>query len=91
MRLVAVGRENLQQASSGGGAPHGPTRVACGWPEMPPLVQSSTARTRLNDPTLFSVCRAFPRVLELKRVFWGARVSFGITIYVYIGSRVAFG
>ena len=29
-------------------------------------------------------------VLELKRVFWGARVSFGIPIHVYIGSRVAF-
>ena len=84
-----VGRENLRSASSGGGALHGSARVACGWPEVPPLVQSSTARTRLNDPTLFLVWRAFPWVLELKRVFWGARVSFGIPSHVYIGSRVA--
>ena len=32
----------------------------------------------------------FPRVLELKSVL-GARVSFGIPNYVYIGSRVSFG
>ena len=46
-----VGREISRSASSDGGAPHGPARVAGGWPEVPPLVQSSTARKRLNDPT----------------------------------------
>ena len=59
MRPVAVGRENLRLASSDGGALHGPARVAGGWPEVPPLIQSSTARIRLNDPTLFPVWRAF--------------------------------
>ena len=51
MRPAAVGREISRLASSGGGASHGLARVAGGWPELPHLVQSSTARKRLNGPT----------------------------------------
>ena len=56
---TAVGSEILRPASSGGGAPHGPARVAGGWPKVPPLVQSSTARTRLNGPTFVPGLESF--------------------------------
>ena len=58
---------------------------------MPPFVQSPTAYNGPNDPT---------RVHKFGELFYGfgssigvlgARVSFGITSYVYIGPRVAFG
>ena len=47
------------------------SRVAGGWPVMPPLVQNSTARKWFqNDPTQCSrFWSVFPRVLELKMVF----------------------
>ena len=49
-----------------------PERVADGWSEVRPLVLSSTERKWPNDPTLCSrFGELFPRVLELKRVFWG--------------------
>ena len=49
-----------------------PARVADGWQEVRPLVQSSTAHKWPNGPTLCSrFGELFPRVLELKRVFWG--------------------
>ena len=56
---VVVGHEISWPASSGGGAPHGPACVAGGWPEVPPSVQSSTARRWLNGSTWFPVWRAF--------------------------------
>ena len=47
-------------------------RVAGGWPVVPPLVQTPTARKWSNDLTWCSrFWRVVPRVLELKRVFWG--------------------
>ena len=58
-RPTAVGRKILRPASSGGGAPRGPVRVAVGYPEVPRLVRSSTSRRWLNDSTWFPVWRAF--------------------------------
>ena len=51
MRPATDGGEISRPASSGGGAPHGLARVAGGWPKVPPLVQSSMVRKRLNGPT----------------------------------------
>ena len=90
-RLATVGRENLPEATSGCPLPHCSARVASGWPEVPPSVQSSTTRRWLNDSTWFPIWRAFSWGFGSSRVVLGARVSFGITSYVYIGSRVAFG
>ena len=50
-RLGAVGREILPAAASGCPLPPWPVRVAGGWPEVPPSVQSSTTRRWLNDST----------------------------------------
>ena len=58
-RLVAVGREILSVVASGCPLPAWPARVAGGWPEMPPSVQSSTTRRWLNGSTWFPVWRAF--------------------------------
>ena len=86
-----VGRKILKSESSGGGAPRGPARVAFGWPEVPRLVRSSTARRWLLGPN------GVPGLESFLLGFWdtksvlGARVSFGIPKYVYIGSRVDFG
>ena len=88
---VTVGNENLPAAVSGCPLPHWPARVASGWPEVPPSVQSSTTHRWLNNSTWFPVWRAFSWGFGSSRVVLGARVSFGITSYVYIGSRVAFG
>ena len=67
-----VGREISWPASSGGGAPHGPASVAGGWTELPPSVQSSTARRWLNGLTWFPVWRAFfLGFLELKNCLGG--------------------
>ena len=66
-------------------------RVAVGWPEVPRLIRSSTARRWLLSsngvPGLESFLLGF---WDTKSVL-GARVSFGIQNYVYIGSRVDFG
>ena len=88
---MVVGRKILRPTSSGGGAPRGPARVAVGWPEVPRLVRSSTARRWLLGPN------GVPGLESFLLGFWdtksvlGARVSFGISNYVYIGSRVNFG
>ena len=58
-RPMAVGRENLPEAAYGCPLPPWPARVAGGWPEVPPSVQSSTTRRWLNCSTWFSVWRAF--------------------------------
>ena len=50
-RPVAVGLEILPIAASGCLLPPWPARVAVGWPEVPPSVQSSTARRWLNGST----------------------------------------
>ena len=50
-RPASVGREISRPASSGGGAPPRPVRVALWWPMVPPFVQSPTARNGPNDPT----------------------------------------
>ena len=70
-RSAAVGREISWLASSGGGAPHGPARVAGGWPEVPPLVQSFTTRKRLKDPT------CVPGLESFFLGFWSSRGCFG--------------
>ena len=57
---------------------------------MPPLVQSSTARTRLNDPTCVPGLESFSYGFGAQEGVLGARVSFGIPSHVYIGFRVAF-
>ena len=50
-RPASVGREISRIASSGGGAPPCPARVAVWWPVVPPFVQSPTARNGQNDLT----------------------------------------
>ena len=71
-RPAAVGRETSRSASSGCPPPPCSARVAGGRPVVPPLVQTPTARKWSNGPTWCSrFWRVFPRVLELKRVFWG--------------------
>ena len=81
---MAVGREILRSASSGGGAPHGPAHVAVGWPEVPRLVRSSTARRWLLGPN------GVPGLESFLLGFWGlkccfmARVSTWHPNYVYI-------
>ena len=88
---AAVGREILLAAASGCPLPPWLARVASGWPEVPPSVQSSMTRRWLNSPTCVPGLESFfLGFWELKSCF-GARVSFGITSYVYIGSRVVFG
>ena len=90
-RPAFVGHEILPAAASGCPLPPWPARVAGGWPELPPSVQSSTTRRWLNDPTCVPGLESFfLGFWELKSCF-GARVSFGIIIYVYIESRVVFG
>ena len=89
-RPTVAGREILSAAASGCPLPPWPARVAGGWPEVPPSVQSSTTRRWLNDPTCVPGLESFfLGFWELKSCF-GARVSFGITSYVYIGPGVAF-
>ena len=69
---VAVGRETSRPASSGCPPPPCPACVAGGQPVVPLLVQIPTGRKWSNDTTWCSrFWRVFPRVLELKRVFWG--------------------
>ena len=71
-RPTVVRRENSSAAASGCALSPRPARVAYCWPEVRPLVQSFTARKWPNGPTLCSrFLELFPRVLELKRVFWG--------------------
>ena len=57
---------------------------------MPPLVQSSTARKRLNGPICVPGLENFSYGFGAQEGVLGAGVSFGISIYVYIGSRVIF-
>ena len=90
-RPAAVDHEILPAAASGCPLPPWPARVAGGLPEVPSSVQSSTTRRWLNGPTCVpSLESFFLGFWELKSCF-AARVSFGITSYVYIGSRVVFG
>ena len=71
-RPAAVGRENLPAAASGCPLPLWPARVAGGWPEVPPSVQSSTTRKWLNGPTFVPGLESFfLGFWELKRVFCG--------------------
>ena len=71
-RPEVVGSENLPAGSSGCPTPPCLARVSGGQPVVLPLVQTSTARKWSNDPTWCSrFWRVFPRVLELKMVFWG--------------------
>ena len=58
----AVGREILSAVASGCPLPPWPARVAGGWPEVPPSVQSSTTRRWLNSSTC---------VPGLERIFLG--------------------
>ena len=89
-RPTAVGREILPAAASGCPLPTWPARVAGGWPEVPHSVQSSMTHRWLNGLTrVLDLESFFLGFWELKSCF-GARVSLGITSYVYIGSRVIF-
>ena len=51
VRPAAVCLKILPTAASGCPLPPWPARVAGGWPEVPPSVQSSTTRRWLNDST----------------------------------------
>ena len=71
-RPTAIGRENLPAGASGCPLPPWPARVASGWPEVPPSVQSSTTRKWLNGPTCVPGLESFfLGFWEFKRVFWG--------------------
>ena len=71
-RPAVVRRETSPAVASGCALSPRRARVAYGWLEVRPLVKSFTARKWPNGPTLCSRFRElFPRVLELKRVFWG--------------------
>ena len=71
-RPAVVGREILLTAESGCPLPPWPARVAGGWPEVPPSVQSSMTRRWLNGPTCVPGLESFfPRVLEAQELFWG--------------------
>ena len=71
-RPVVVGRENLPAAATRCPLPPWPARVAGGWPEVPPSVQSSTTCKWLNCPTCVPGLESFYLGFwELKRVFWG--------------------
>ena len=71
-RSAVVRRETSPAVASGCAMSPRPACVAYGWQEVRPLVQSFTARKWPNGPTLCSQFgELFPRVLELKRVFWG--------------------
>ena len=50
-RVASVGSEISRPASSGGGAPPRPARVALWWVVVPHFVQSPKARNGPNDPT----------------------------------------
>ena len=71
-RPEVVRRETSPAAVSGCALSPRLASVVDGWPEVRPLVQSCTPRKWPNGPTLCSQFgELFPRVLELKRVFWG--------------------
>ena len=71
-RPAAVGCENLPEAAFGCPLPPWLVRVAGGWPEVPPSVQSSTTRRWLNDPTCVPGLESFfLRFWELKSCFGG--------------------
>ena len=76
-RPAAVGREILLSASSGGGAPHGPARVACGWPEVPPLVLSSTASRWLLG------LNGVPGLESFLLGFWGLKSCFWARVFTW--------
>ena len=66
-------------------------RVAVGWPEVPRLVRSFTARRWLLSPNGVLGLESFLLGFRDTKSVLGAKVSFGIPNYVYIGSRVDFG
>ena len=71
-RPAAVGRENIPAAGSGCPLPPWPARVAGGWSEVPPSVQSSMTSKWLNGPTFVPGLESFfLGFWELNRVFWG--------------------
>ena len=70
-RPAAVGREILPAAASGCPLPPWPARVAGGWPEVPPSVQSSTTRRWLNDST------CVPGLESFFLGFWELKSCFG--------------
>ena len=69
---TAVGRETLPARSSGGRASPWPTRVAGGWPVMPPLVQNSTAHKWVKTTQL-----GVQDFGEFFLGFWSSRWCFG--------------
>ena len=70
-RPAAVSRENLPAVESGCPLPPWPARVAGGWPEVPPSVQSSMTRRWLNDSTCVPGLESF--ILG----FWELKSCFG--------------
>ena len=71
-RPAAVGRENLPAVAPGCPLPPWSARVAGGWLEVPPSVQSSTTRKWLNGSTCVPGLESFfPRVLGAQELFEG--------------------
>ena len=81
---AAVGRKILLPASSGGGAPRGPARVAVGLLEVPRLVRSSTARRWLLGPNGVPDLESFLLGFWELKCYFVARVSIWHPNYVYI-------
>ena len=70
-RPAAVGCEILPAEASGCPIPPWPARVAGGWPEVPPSVQSSTTRRWLNCST------CVPGLESFFLGFWELKSCFG--------------
>ena len=70
-RPAAFGHEILPEAASGCPLPPWPARVAGGWPEVTPSVQSSTTRRWLNGST------CVPGLEGFFLGFWELKSCFG--------------
>ena len=70
-RPAEVGREIWPAVVSGCPLPPWPARVAFGWPEVPPSVQSSMTRRWLNGPTYV------PGLESFFLGFWELKSCFG--------------
>ena len=82
-RPAAVGRENLPAAASRCPLPPWPARIAGGWPEVPPSVQSSMTRRWLNGST------CVPGLESFFLGFWELKSCFG-GLGFHLASQVMF-
>ena len=82
-RPASVGHEISRSASSGGGAPPCPERVAVWLPVVPPFCPISHGSQMVKMTQLGSTSlENLSRVLEFKMVFWG--------LGFYLASKVMF-